>query len=107
MDPLHLSRRDLLAVLVLGGGALAPLTRTRADTAPRVDPKDPAAQALGYVENAARVDRQKYPSYVPGSTCDNCLQLEGKPGNEYRPCKIFQSKLVAVGGWCTAWTAEV
>ena len=50
---------------------------------------------------------KKYPGYVKGSNCDNCLQLQGPPGNSYRPCSLFQGKLVAVGGWCSGWTAEV
>jgi hypothetical protein len=68
---------------------------------------DPAATALGYVENAADVDPKKFPRYVAGSNCDNCLQLQGKPGNNYRPCNLFPGKLVAVAGWCSGWTAEV
>ncbi len=24
----------------------------------------------------------KYSAYVPGSNCDNCLQLQGAPGND-------------------------
>jgi hypothetical protein len=69
--------------------------------------KDPAAVALGYVENAAQVDIKKYPSYVKGSNCDNCLQLQGKPGNNYRPCNLFPGKLVSVSGWCSGWAAEM
>lgn len=100
------SRRAVVVALILGGSA-ALARAVRADAPARLDPNDPTARALGYVENASRVDRHKYPTYSEGSTCDNCLQLEGKPGNEYRPCKIFQGKLVAVGGWCSAWTPEI
>jgi hypothetical protein len=108
MCPSRLSRRSALALLALGGaGALAPALPASGEAAARVDPKDPAARALGYVENAARVDPHKFPNFISGSSCDNCLQLEGKPGNEYRPCKVFQDKLVAVGGWCSAWAAEI
>ncbi|HLW23231.1 MAG TPA: high-potential iron-sulfur protein [Steroidobacteraceae bacterium] len=109
MCPAHLSRRAVVAALALGSlGALDPGAPAPRAAAPvRVDPNDPAARALGYVENAQQVDARKYPGFIPGSNCDNCLQLEGKPGNEYRPCKTFQGKLVAVGGWCSAWTAEI
>ena len=43
--------------------------------------KDPAAVAVGYLENAAQVDIKKYPAYVKGSNCENCLQLQGSAGD--------------------------
>ena len=73
----------------------------------RLDVKDPAAIAVGYVENAGQVDVKKYPAYVKGSTCENCLQLQGSAGSAYRPCGLFPGKLVSVSGWCTAWTPEI
>jgi hypothetical protein len=73
----------------------------------RLDVNDPAALALGYVENAVGVDLKKYPGYVPGSNCANCLQLQGIPGMSYRPCGLFPEKLVSVSGWCSGWTAEM
>jgi hypothetical protein len=73
----------------------------------RLDVKDPAAIALGYVESAAQVDTKKYPKYVQGSNCENCLQLQGSAGNNYRPCSLFPGKLVSVSGWCKAWMPEI
>jgi High potential iron-sulfur protein len=73
----------------------------------KLDVKDPAAVALGYVESAAQVDVKKYPAFVQGSNCENCLQLQGKAGSEYRPCGLFPGKLVAVGGWCSGWAPEM
>jgi hypothetical protein len=69
--------------------------------------KDPAAVALGYVEDAAQVDVKKYPGYVKGSTCENCLQLQGKSGDAYRPCSLFAGKVVSAKGWCSGWAAEM
>jgi len=102
------SRRDVVARLAVAAGlaALLPATSKSADAA-RLDVNDPAALALGYVENASRVDTKKYPGYVKGTNCENCLQLQGKPGNNYRPCSIFPGKLVSVSGWCSSWTAEM
>ena len=105
-----LTRRAMLRTLVLGAAAASVTPRApsaRAREPEKLDVNDPAARALGYVENAAEVDTKKYPGYVPGSNCDNCLLLQGKPGNNYRPCSLFQGKLVAVSGWCTGWTAEM
>jgi hypothetical protein len=73
----------------------------------QLDVKDPAAVAVGYVDAASKVDRKKYPSYVPGSTCENCLLLQGSAGAPYRPCNLFPGKLVASAGWCSGWTAEI
>lgn len=101
-----LTRRAMLRTLLLGAAAAIVRPSWSAEPA-RLDVNDPAARALGYVENAGEVDAKKYPGYVPGSNCDNCLLLQGKPGNNYRPCSLFQGKLVAVSGWCTGWTAEM
>jgi hypothetical protein len=102
------SRRNLLKGLALGaaGAAIGARSAGGAETA-KVDVHDPQAVALGYVENASQVDAKKYPQYVAGSNCDNCLQLQGKPGNNYRPCSLFPGKLVSVSGWCKGWTPEV
>jgi hypothetical protein len=105
-----LTRRKMMQQLGLAvGSAAAALPALRAHSAApgRLDVNDPAAKALGYVENVADVDVKKYPNYAKGSNCENCLQLQGTPGNNYRPCTLFPGKLVSVSGWCTAWTAEM
>jgi len=94
------------SALLPAGAAFAPRPVRAAEPA-RLDVKDPAALAQGYVENVSQVDRKKYPDFVPGSNCDNCLQLQGSPGNNYRPCSLFPGKLVSVSGWCKGWTAEM
>jgi hypothetical protein len=103
------SRRAALKILALGAAGTAVLADRRSVGAEpiRLDVNDPAALALGYVESAAAVDVKKYPTYVPGSNCDNCLQLQGTPGNDYRPCGLFPGKPVSVRGWCSGWTAEI
>ncbi len=103
------ARRAFISSLGLAASAAALLQSrpARAAEPPHVDVKDPAAVALGYVENATQVDAKKFPTYVKGSTCEDCLLLQGKEGNAYRPCNLFPGKLVAVKGWCTGWTAEI
>lgn len=104
------ARRALMEALALGAAAAAILpARSALSAAPeqKLDIHDPAAVALGYVENASEVDRKKFPRFVPGSSCENCLQLQGRPGNNYRPCSLFSGKLVSVSGWCSGWTAEM
>jgi hypothetical protein len=108
-SPCHgLTRRSVLRILTaIGAAAALPSAPARAAEAPHLDVKDPAATALGYVENVAQVDLKKYPDYAKGSNCENCLQLQGSAGNNYRPCSLFPGKLVSVSGWCKGWTPEM
>jgi hypothetical protein len=105
------TRRVLVKNVAIAAGAagVAALLPTRwllAETT-RLDIKDPAAIKVGYVESASQVDAKKFPSYAKGSTCENCLLLQGTEGPGYRPCTLFPGKLVAVAGWCSGWTAEI
>jgi High potential iron-sulfur protein len=81
--------------------------RVRANEPPHLGVKDPAAVALGYVENVSQIDLQKNPSYEKGSTCENCSQLQGAAGAPFRPCSLFPGKVVSAGGWCSGWAAEI
>jgi hypothetical protein len=103
-----LSRRTVVKGLALTTVAAGLAARRSAAAEPvKLSVKDPAAVAVGYVEDAAEVDVKKYPVYVKGSTCENCLQLQGKSGDAYRPCTLFTGKMVSVKGWCSGWTAEM
>ena len=103
-----LSRRAIVKTLALGTAGSVLATRNSFGAEPKtLDVKDPAAAALGYVENASQVDPKKYPAFVKGSNCENCMQLQRTAGNNYRPCSIFGGKLVSVSGWCAGWTPEM
>jgi hypothetical protein len=106
---MSLTRRKIIQGLSLAAGLPAVLLwrDSRGAEPQRLDEKDPAAIALGYIENAARVDVKKYPGFVKGSTCENCLQLQGRAGDTYRPCSLFPGKVVSVSGWCKSWTPEM
>jgi hypothetical protein len=103
-----MNRRSLVKSLGGAAAALAILrgTESRAADLPHLDVKDPQAIALGYVEEATRADVKKYPTYVKGSRCDNCLLLQGSSG-AYRPCNLFAGKVVSAAGWCSGWSAEI
>lgn len=102
------TRRALVKNLALAAACAAlPFRASRAAEPQRLDIKDPAAVALGYVDNAEQVDAKKYPAYVKGSTCENCLLLQGSDGAGYRPCNLFPGKVVSAAGWCSGWTAEI
>ncbi len=103
------SRRDALkgiAVVVGAAGAAGTVRTARADAPAHLSPTDPTAQALGYHESAKTVDAKAFPTYAPGQMCGTCAQLQGKPGDDWRPCNIFASKLVNANGWCKVWVKK-
>jgi High potential iron-sulfur protein len=106
---MKVTRRAVIKNLSLAAGlsAAMPWRDARSAEPKRLDVKDPAAAALGYVENASQVDVKKYPGYAQGSNCENCLQLQGTAGNNYRPCALFPGKLVSVSGWGESGTTEM
>ena len=75
-------------------------------TGPMLDEADPTAVALGYVADASRVDKAKYPSFVEGSNCANCVLYQGAAGSEAGPCPLFAGKQVAAQGWCASWARK-
>jgi len=104
-----MNRRALLKGLAAATAFASSLSSRRSEGAelPHLDVKDPAAAAMGYVENANQVDAKKYPVYVKGSNCENCSLLQGAAGAVYRPCELFPGKAVSAHGWCSGWSAEI
>lgn len=107
----RISRR----ALVKGGliaGALIPAmglvagTAAAADALPPLDPKDPTAQALGFVLDARKVDAAANATYKPNQKCSTCAQFQGKPGAASGGCNIFAGKSVPAGGWCKVWAQK-
>ncbi len=101
----RVTRRDLLltvgpaaAALLVGRGAPAQTSM------PHLEESDPTAKSLGYVNDAAQAKGD--PLYKAGSMCSNCAQLQGKAGDQWRPCTIFAGKLVNANGWCKVWVAK-
>jgi len=96
------------AIVAVLPDAQAPFAgQARSAEPPHLDVKDSAAMAVGYLENASDIDPKKYPAYVKGTSCENCLLLQGTSGPHYRPCTLFPGKVVSVRGWCSGWTAEI
>ncbi len=100
------SRRNFLAS---AAGIISVLTFSRtalADMPAKVMESDPAAQALGYKENATEVDTAKYKTYAAGQVCGSCALFSGNAGDAMGPCKLFQGKLVSSKGWCSAYAKK-
>jgi hypothetical protein len=91
--------------------APAPEAATSAPSAtagplPALDEKDPLAIALGYVDDASRVDTGKHKNYVAGSVCAGCMLFQGKADDAAGPCAIFPGKQVSAKGWCSSWVKK-
>ena len=101
-----LTRRSLLGASLLGVSAIPVIVETAlAQAAPTLlNPTDPAAKALGYVEDATKVDPKTNPNFKAGQHCGNCLQWADK--NRKAPlakCNLFPGKQVKNMGWCKVW----
>ena len=101
------SRRTFIALAGLTGAA-AVLARAGSAFAqggaaqPHLSESDPTAKALGYTEDAGKVDKTKFPAYKPGAHCATCNFFQGKASDAYAPCQIFPGKAVAGKGWCAS-----
>ena len=99
----------LLQVAATGTAAFAatPATKPAAGSTPaKVDEKDAAAAALGYVSESTRVDKKKYPNFSAGQKCAACALYQGKAGDASGACPIFAGKLVAANGWCSSFAKK-
>lgn len=98
------SRRHFL---LLGVSASSVLMLTRAAcaaTANTLSESDPKAQAVGYKEDASKVDKAKFPGYAAGQSCANCSLFQGKANDAYGGCTLFGDKQVAALGWCSSYS---
>ena len=100
------SRRTFIQILPLAGALALGAKAAIAADAPKVDPKDPQAAALGYVVDASQADKAKFPKYAAGQACSGCQLYQGKAGDAAGACAIFAGKQVAAKGWCSAYTKK-
>jgi len=102
------SRRRFLALAGVTGAAVLAGIRPQVSLAqggaasPHLSADDPTAKALGYVEDASKVDKTKFPAFKPGAHCANCNFFQGKAADAYAPCQIFPGKSVSGAGWCAS-----
>ena len=103
------SRRQFMTLAGVAGAAVLAGIRPQLSFAaeagaqlPHLSDTDPTAKALGYTEDASKVDKSKFPSYKPGAHCGNCNFFQGKSGDTYGPCQIFPGKAVNAAGWCAS-----
>lgn len=99
-------RRTFLMGAAGAASALAVSRLTSAQAGTPLSESDPQAQALGYKTDATKADKVKFPKYAAGQTCSGCQLYQGKPTDATGPCPLFQNKLVASKGWCSAWVKK-
>jgi len=99
------TRRRFVLTLPAAALALAVRRTASAETA-KVEETDPAAMALGYRQDAGKVDAKKFPTFAVGHNCSNCQLFQGKAGEQWGACGALGGKLVNAKGWCIAWTKK-
>lgn len=100
---MSLTRRNFLKSSLVAGAAITFIGKASAGTP--VSESDPQAKSLGYVANAAKADKTKFPKFAAGQNCGNCSLYQGKSGAS-GPCPIFAGKDVAAAGWCSAYVKK-
>lgn len=90
----------LAAVAASGLGGV-----TYAVDLPHVDEASAQAQALGYVHDAAKVDKAKFATFVAGSECLNCQLYQGGAA-QWGACALFAGAAVSAKGWCSAFVKK-
>ena len=99
------SRRQFMFKIV-PAIALGGLVAREAFAQAKVAEADPQAAALGYKEDAGKVDKAKFPKFAAGQNCANCALYQGKASDAYANCAIFPGKQVAGKGWCSAYAKK-
>jgi hypothetical protein len=101
-DSSNCSRRAMLLHVAMGLSlmplALSKSTEAQAAAMPLLSEKDPAAQAVHYVEDASRATDAQ-----PGANCSNC-SIYSATGDTQGGCTLFKDKLVKAAGWCSSWS---
>ncbi len=96
----------MLRLAAAGPALLAAAPVARAQAAAMVSEQDSTAAALGYVADATRVNRRRFPRYETGQACRACQLYTGRPGAPSGGCGIFPGREVAAVGWCSAFAPK-
>lgn len=104
------TRRNLLAGLALAPFASLYVARALA-AKKKVDPTEPVAIALKYVENAKDANptyrKAKMGVAAKDQSCSNCRYFTADAnGDGWGSCGLFEDRLVNKHGWCFGWSAR-
>ena len=101
-----ISNRRVFMMTIATAGAGAALLTTAAQAQAMLDEKNPQAVALGYVADATKADKKKYPKYAAGQACSNCTLYQGKATDAAAVCPLFAGKQVPGKAWWSAWVKK-
>ncbi|TFW01942.1 iron permease [Oxalobacteraceae bacterium OM1] len=94
-----------ITVAGIAGATGVPLTLWAA--VKKIDPKDPQAVSLGYVDDTTKADEKKYPKHDKSQMCSNCQFYQtAQEENKVAPCQVLSNKGVSAQGWCSAWVKK-
>ena len=98
------SRRQFIILSTTGATALLLNSKVQAQT--MVSTSDPQATALGFVDDASKANKAKFPQYAAGQHCGSCILYQGAAGSANGPCGLFPGKHVPSNGWCSGYTKK-
>ena len=106
--PVSTDRRRFLSRIALGAAALPFINLAPAQAAdlPHLSPDDPTAKALGYTNDASKLDPKTETAFKPGSACAKCALYTAPASGDWGACGAFAGKAVNKGGWCRAFAAK-
>ena len=105
-----ISRRAIVKVGLIASVAVPVFGMTARDACAAnltpLDPSDPVAKSLNFVNDGTKVDASANPTYKPTQKCGNCAQYQGKPSDALAACTLFPGHTVPASGWCKVWAAK-
>ena len=93
-------------IILSATGATALLLNSKVQAQTMVSPSDPEATALGFVTDASKANKAKFPQYAAGQHCGSCVLYQGAAGSTNGPCGLFPGKHVPSNGWCSGYTKK-
>lgn len=106
--PVSPDRRRFLGRIALGAAALPFLNLAPAQAAdlPHLTPDDPTAKALGYTNDASKIDAKTETAFKAGSSCAKCALFTAPASGDWGACGAFAGKSVNKAGWCRAFAPK-
>lgn len=99
-------RRHFLTLCIGAAAVTIAARESAAADLPHVDPKDPVASSLSYMEDTTQADAKKFPQHQPTQACNNCKLFTKQADSTYGSCQLFPGKAVNEKGWCSAYQAK-
>jgi hypothetical protein len=101
---MHKRRVILLTISSVAATSAAGIPLFAFGALQKLDPKDPQAVSLGYVDETTMVDKTKFPKHDNTQMCSGCQFYQtAQEAGAIAPCTIFGGKAVSAKGWCSSW----